>query len=76
MPLYFHLFSLEFKSIPVCLGAARDEAGCEMQVVLKRAANSVGVAASQRSAMSELKRQKSFDLRQKGSISSGCGRWI
>lgn len=76
MPLYFHLFSLEFKSIPLCLGAARKEAGCETQVVLKQAANSAGVAVSQRSVLSVLERQKSFDPRRKDSIASGRGGWI
>lgn len=62
--------------MPLCLGAARDEAGCEAQVVLKQAANSVGVAASQRRALSVLKRQNSSYLPQKGSISAGRGGWI
>lgn len=62
--------------MPLCLGVARDEAGCLAQVVLKRAANSVGVAASQRRALSVLKRQKCSYLPQKDSISSGRGGWI
>lgn len=62
--------------MPLCLGAARDEAGCETQVVLKQAANSVGVAASQWRTLSVLKRQKSSYLSQKGSISPGRGGWI